>query len=199
MIDILDQSAGLVSSDRVTIVVVSILVALWSGSRAVYAIQKSLRLVQGIPDERGYIRARLTGVGVTIGAGVAVFVAYSAMLIGENAWQQLTVWLGMPGVGVTRLATTAIALAWVFGLLYVIYRWGPPESTPLPAVSAAIVSAVLWLGTTFATVLVPRIDSVALAVFGSFGLILLWLYFVGVVVVAIPVGIMSFRSGLRRL
>lgn len=199
MIGILEQSASLVSSDRVTIFVTSILVALWSGSRAVYAIQKSLRLVQGTVDERGYIRTRLTGIAVTIGAGVAVFVAYSAMLIGENAWQQLTDWLGMPGVGFTRFAALAVGLAWMFCLLYVIYRWGPPEPVPLPSVTAGIVSAVLIIGTALAAVFVPSLETAALAVFGSIGLILLWLYFIGVVVIAVPVAVMSFRSGVNRL
>jgi membrane protein len=199
VIGILEQSEKLVSSDRVTIFVISILVALWSGSRAVYAIQKSLRLVQGTVDERGYIRTRLTGIAVTIGAGVAVFLAYAAILIGESTWQQLTDWLGMPGVGITRFAALAVGIGWMFGLLYVIYRWGPPGPVPLPSVTAGIVSAVLSIGTALASVLLPSIDSAAVAVFGSIGVILLWLYFIGVVVVAVPVAVMSFLSSINRL
>lgn len=199
LVDILEQSVTLVSSDRLIIVVVSILVALWSGSRAVYAIQKSLRLVQGTKDDRGYIRTRFTGIGVTIGGGAAVFVAYAAMLIGENAWQELTDWLGMPGVGVTRFAAAIVGISWLFCLLFVVYRWGPPDSMPLPAMTAGIASAVLSTGTVSAAALLPLFDSRTLALFGSFGLILLWLYFIGIVVVAVPVGVTSFRSAFKEL
>lgn len=196
--DILRQSVDFVSGDRIAILVVSILVALWSGSRAVYAIQKSLRLVQGTIDERGYIRARLTGVVVTVGGGVAIMVAYAAMLIGENAWQEITERLNLPGIGFTRTAVVFAALVWAFALIFVIYRFGPPQPLEFAALNAAIVTVVLFLGTIIASALLPRVSNQAIAVFGSVGVVLLWLYFVGVVVVSLPLGTMSLLSAVEK-
>ncbi|KAA3639163.1 MAG: hypothetical protein DWP92_05045 [Armatimonadetes bacterium] len=196
--DILRQSVDVVSGDRFVILVVSILVALWSGSRAVYAIQKSLRLVQGTIDERGYIRARLTGVVVTVGGGIAIMVAYGAMLIGENAWEEITATLNLPSVGFARGAVVLASLLWVFALLFVIYRFGPPEPLPYAAINAAAVTVVLYLGTIIAGALLPRLSNQAIAVFGSVGVILLWLYFVGVVVVALPLGSLTLLSVLEK-
>ncbi len=196
--DLLRESIDAVSGDRVVIVVVSILVALWSGSRAVYAIQKSLRLVQGTIDERGYIRARLTGIVVTVAGGVAIMVAYAAMLIGENAWQEIADRLNLPGVGFARALVVLIALFWVFALLFVIYRFGPPQPLEYAALNSAIVTVVLFLGTAAAKALLPHVPNQAIAVFGSVGVILLWLYFVGVVVVSLPLGTLTLLSVLEK-
>jgi len=198
IIDVVNESFAFVDADRTLIAVVSILIALWSGSRAVYAIQKALRLVQGVADDRGYIRTRLTGIIVTVGAGVAVFVAYGALLIGENAWQQLSEWLGLPNVGMTQALLTAVALLWIFGLLWVIYRFGPPAPVDHAAIVAGGVTTVLAIGTVIAAQIVPSLGSEAIAVFGSLGVILLWLYYVGVVVIALPIASISFTDAMQR-
>ncbi|MEZ5176479.1 MAG: YihY/virulence factor BrkB family protein [Acidimicrobiia bacterium] len=192
--NILAQSLEIVSGKRSVILAVSILVALWSGSRAVYAIQKSLRLVQGTVDERGYVRIRATGIVVTVAGGVAVMAAYLVMLIGGGVWRTVSDWLGLPGIGITQALAIALALAWVYLLLWVIYRYGPPEPVSFAWLTAAIVTAVLGLGTMIAVNLLPNVSSQAVAVFGSVGLALLWLYYIGVVVVAAPIGILSFLS-----
>jgi len=198
IIDVVNESFAFVDADRTLIAVVSILIALWSGSRAVYAIQKALRLVQGVADDRGYIRTRLTGIIVTVGAGVAVFVAYGALLIGENAWQQLSEWLGLPNVGMTQALLTAVALLWIFGLLWVIYRFGPPAPVDHAVIVAGGVTTVLAIGTVIAAQIVPSLGSEAIAVFGSLGVILLWLYYVGVVVIALPIASISFTDAMQR-
>ena len=74
---------------------VSLLIALWSGSRAVYAVQKSLRLVEAVPDDRGYLGARAVGVLVTVASGVAVLVGYSLLVFGETIWDEISSTLGL--------------------------------------------------------------------------------------------------------
>ena len=65
------------------VLVGSLLVALWSGSRAIYAIQKALRLTEGVQDQRrAYWAARSIGILLTLGAGVALIVAYIVLLLG---------------------------------------------------------------------------------------------------------------------
>lgn len=196
--EILQQSIEFVSGKRIALVVISALVALWSGSRAVYAIQKSLRLVQGSVDECGYLRARLTGIMVTVAGGVAIMAGYAAVLIGENVWQEITDVLNLPSVGVTRTAAVLVSLLWAFALLHVIYRFGPPQPLEFAAVNAGIVTVILYLGTLVAGALVPSVSNPAVALLGSVGVVLLWLYFVGLVIVALPLGTLSLLAVLDK-
>ena len=196
VIGVLRESQGLVTSERLVIVVVSLLVALWSGSRAIYALQKSLRLVQGTIDSRGYLRSRLVGIGVTVAAIVAIVVGYAALAVGDNAWEELTSFLGIGSIGLTRLVVGLLVYGWVLGRLWAVYRFGPPEPVAYAGVVSGLVTVVLVVGTGLMSVALPRFSSQAVAVFGSLGVMLLWLYFIGVVVVALPIASTAFRAAM---
>ncbi|MFV2000403.1 MAG: YihY/virulence factor BrkB family protein [Acidimicrobiia bacterium] len=187
LVDLLEQSGQFVSDDSVVILVVSIGVALWSGSRAVYAAQKALRLVEGGDDDRGYVQTRLTGIVVTIGAGASVLVTYGLMLLGEDAWNEISNFIGVPQRGYAQLLVGAVAILWVYGLLWVVYRFGPPQPVRHAVVVAGVVTFVLVAGTWIAFNLLPGDANESLAVFGALGIILIWLYFVGITVVAAPI------------
>jgi uncharacterized BrkB/YihY/UPF0761 family membrane protein len=196
---LLSTSDSSYAGDQLVIAVVSILIALWSGSRAVYAIQKSLRLVQGVSDERGYLRARGTGIVVTIAAGASIMLGYTVLLLGETAWENIAEFLGLGDIGTVQIILSALVVLWMFGLLYVIYRLGPPVPVDFPAATAGIVTAVLIVGTQLAIAVSPEINTQALAVFGTMGVILVWLYGVGIVVVSIPMVVGATRAAVSDL
>ena len=196
---LLTQPDSSIVSDQILIMVVSILVAIWSGSRAVYAIQKSLRLVEGTADERGYLRTRGAGVGVTIAAGASVMVGYALLLLGESAWQTIADFFQLPDIGTVQIIVSVLVLVWIFGLLYIIYRFGPPIPVAFPAITSGIVTAVLVVGTRIAMWAAPGIDSQALAVFGTLGVVLIWLYGVGIVVIAIPMMVGATKAAVAEL
>jgi len=191
LIDLLRQSGQFVSNDSGFILVISIGVALWSGSRAVYAAQKALRLVEGGDDKRGYVRARLTGIAVTIGAGTSVLIAYGLMLLGEDAWNEISNFIGIRQRGYAQVLVGIVAALWVFGLLWVVYHFGPPKPVRRSVVVAAAVTLVLTAGTWIAFNLLPGDANESLAVFGALGIVLIWLYFVGIAVVAAPILILA--------
>jgi uncharacterized BrkB/YihY/UPF0761 family membrane protein len=196
---LLKTSDSTYAGDQLLIAVVSILIALWSGSRAVYAIQKSLRLVQGEPEERGYLRARGTGVGVTIAAGASIMVGYALLLLGESAWETIADFLGLGDIGTVQIILSVLVVLWVFGLLYIIYRFGPPVPLERPAITAGVVTVVLVIGTQVAVAVSPEINSQALAVFGAMGVLLIWLYGVGIVVVSVPMMVEATRAAIADL
>jgi uncharacterized BrkB/YihY/UPF0761 family membrane protein len=196
---LLQTSDSSYAGDQLLIAVVSILIALWSGSRAVYAIQKSLRLVQGETEERGYLRARGTGVGVTIAAGASIMVGYALLLLGETAWETIADFLGLGDIGTVQIILSGLVVLWVFGLLYIIYRFGPPVPLERPAITAGVVTTVLVLGTQIAVAASPEINSQALAVFGTMGVLLVWLYGVGIVVVSVPMMVEATRAAIADL
>ena len=164
-----------------------------------YAIQKSLRLVQGVTDERGYLRTRGTGIGVTIAAGASVMLGYAVLLIGESAWETIADFLRLPDVDTAQIILSVLVIVWIFGLLYIIYRFGPPIPVEHVAVTAGIVTAVLVLGTRLALWAAPGIDTQALAVFGTMGVLLIWMYGVGIVVVAVPMMVDATSAAIRDL
>jgi membrane protein len=183
--DIIEESVDWVGSQREAILVVSLLVALWSGSRAVYAVQKALRAVEAKVDARGYIRSRLLGLVVTIGAAVGILVAYTFLTLGSRIWSNVAEDVGTSASTGTQVLLYVVAAVWVWILLWAIYRWGPPEPIRFSGVVSALVAALLVAGTAIAFSFVPSISGAA-AAFGAIGILLIWLYYVGIVVVAAP-------------
>lgn len=193
---ILADSVEALENNRTVIIVVTLVVALWSGSRSVYTVQKALRLVEDSDVEVGYVRMRSTGILVTIGAGTGVFVAYALLAIGAD----LSGRFGriLPGeLPFQGFLLAGAAALWVFLLLFAVYRWGAAVPIRRPATTAALVTAVLAVGTWAAFNLVPSGGSVSVAIFGAIGLVLVWMYGIGVVVVAGPIAVGSLLRVLE--
>lgn len=194
LLDIFRDSTTTVGTQESVVLVLAILVAFWSGSRAVYAVQKSLRLVQGTADDRGYLGARAVGILVTVGAGVSVMVGYSVLLFGESLWHELSAVLGFGSISLAQTSLSILLIVWAYGLLWAVYRFGPPEPVEHTAVVSGVVVAVLLAGSWFAFTLLPGDTRSAAAAFGVFGVILVLLYFIGVTVVAAPILVASAWS-----
>lgn len=198
LIDLLQQSTRWAGADRSLILVVSVLVALWSGSRAVYAVQKALRTAEGEEDHRGYVRSRAFGFAVTVAAGAAVMVAYAVALIGETLLSEVTERIGFGSATAAGLIVIAVAILWTWGLLWAIYQWGPPTPLKRSGVVAAFVASLLVLGSMLAIRFFPSSDQ-TIAVFGAMGIFLVWLYYVGAVIVAAPTLLNAVWTALRNL
>lgn len=166
------------------VVVVSLLVALWSGSRAIYAVQKALRLIEGVPERRAYWKERGLGILLTVGAGVALIAAYVVLLFG--GW--VTEVLEGLGIGVapsTLIGVVAIAM-WASAVLFAIYQWGISVPIRRPFISAVTVALLLVLATWLGAILVPSSGRGTIAALGSVGVALVWAYAVGFVVIVGP-------------
>ena len=196
LVQILSESVDTVENNRFIIIIVTLLVALWSGSRAVYTVQKALRLVEDPDVEVGYVHMRVTGILVTVGGGIGVLAAYTLLVVGRGLTGRLASILPW-GAPVGQFLLVGIAALWVFLLLFAVYRWGAPQPIPRPAATSALVTTVLSVGTWVAVNLVPTETAASVAVFGTIGLILLWLYGIGVVVVSGPIAVGSLLRVLE--
>lgn len=186
LVQLMQQSREWVESSRELIILVALLVALWSGSRAIYAIQKALRTAAGVEETRGYVRTRALGILVTAAACVGVLVAYLALLLGGRIWEAVGDELGVTTKNTAQLTSLLVAIAFVWLLLWAVYRWGPPESVPRPGLNAAVVAALLVIGSVIAFSLFPDVGGSTIAFLGVIGIFLVWLYYIGVVIVAAP-------------
>ena len=195
--DLLTESGEWFDDSRGVILIVSMLVALWSGSRAVYAVQKALRTVEGIDDPRGYLVTRSFAIGVTALSAAGIMVAYFIAAAGENLWDWVEDNVGVGTTGAVQVTLLGIAIAWVFSLLWAVYRWGPPKPVPRSGLVSALVAALLVLGSYVAFEFLPT-KANTLAVFGVLGVFLVWLYYIGIVIVAGPTVIDSIIAAARK-
>ncbi len=183
--ELIEESYTWISDQRGVILLISIVLALWSGSRAVYAVQKALRTAQGVEDDRGYVVSRALGIAVTIAAGLAVIVAYGAFLVGNRFWEGLAKALGIGSVDAVSAFGIGLIVGVVWLVLWAIYYWGPPDPISYAGIVAAGVAALLVVGTIVAIEIVPDV-STGTALFGAIGVFLIWLYYAGIVIVAAP-------------
>ncbi len=161
------------------LVVIGVLGSLFIGSRAVIAMQRALARVEGQPEHRPRWEVRLTGIALTVVAGVALVGTTLLLIIGgafsEFIEDQTGIGLLAFLFGLLRIPLASLGL---FAFLRVFYHWGPPE--PLPAAGTA--ALVGTAGTVGASLLfglyLSNADALGTTIgaLGGVAFALLWLY-----------------------
>ena len=185
VVALIEDAAETVGAWSGVLLVVGLLVALWSGSRGVYAIQKSLRLMEGAIEERPYWRVRGLGILFTVMAGVALVGGYIIVVVGSVLERLLESSLDTQLDGVLDSGMVALSV-WLVIVLYVIYRWGPPEPISGAFLAAVICSGLVIAGTWLASLITSTFGSNTVTFLGVVGVLLLWLYYVALAVVMVP-------------
>ena len=124
VLDILrEQMTMLIAQPPATIgigLVISIVLALWSGSRGVNALVYAMSRVRHEPERRNFIRAALMAIGLSV-AGALFMVIALALIAGLPAlfpWPSSEEWLLLLIRWPALLVLTTLALM-------ALYRWGP--------------------------------------------------------------------------
>jgi membrane protein len=185
VVTLIQDAADAVGDWSGLVVVVGLLVALWSGSRGIYTIQKSLRLMEGAIEHRPYWRVRGLGILFTVMAGVALVGGYVVVVLGSFLENLLESSFDLDFGTLTNSGTIALA-GWLVLVLFVIYRWGPPQPVSGAFLAAAITAVLVVFGTWLAAVIIPLFGNNTLTFLGVVGVLLLWLYYMGLAVVMVP-------------
>jgi membrane protein len=195
--EIFEEARDIVGDGQGPVIVISLLVAIYAGSRGIYAVQKALRQIQDVDEDRPYWRVRGLGILFTLGAGVALVAGYVILLFG----QFLASFLRRYGLDVGSLAelSTGVVAAWVMLLLWAIYQWGPPIPFQRAFIGAVVATVIIALMTWAAANLIPTfgLGSDTLAVLGAVGIVLIWLYSLGFVVIVVPALISPTEAIIR--
>jgi membrane protein len=160
-------------------VILSGLVALFLGSRAVVALQRSLALIEGEVESRPALQMRLVAIGLTVAGGLALLLASLLLVAGRLVFAFLGELIGWEGItGVLGWLRIPVAGAALFGFLLAFYTVGPPEPLPRARVAAAvaasgIVASSLGFGLFLSTV--PGLGG-TFGTLGAVGVALVWLY-----------------------
>ncbi len=184
IISLIREAQNIVGDSQGPVVAVALLVALYSGSRGIYAVQKAMRQMERVDEERPWWKVRGLGILFTVGAGIALVGGYVIVLFG-GALMEVLARVGLDVGSITGL-TIGVLFAWVVILLFAIYRWGPPVPIERPLVAAVLAAIILGLMTWAAAYFVPSFGGTTLAALGAVGIVLLWLFALGYVVIVVP-------------
>lgn len=183
---IVDTEASLDGSQAI-VIVIALAVAIYSGSRAVYAVIKTLRLMQDTRDGRGWLRVRGLGILFTVGAGIALLVGQVLILIGSEVLRSIEEWTGMSSVDdVAGIVSVPVMTVWTILLFASIYRWGPPLPTPHPLLSGLITTVLVAAGSSLFGLLIPTLARSTIGILGTVGVALLWVYYMALIVIIVP-------------
>jgi membrane protein len=199
LIDIVEDATEIIGGQQTWVILLSVLIAIYSGSRGVVALQKALARIERMEEDRSGWKVRIIGIVLTIGAGLTLIVTSLTLLVGRRVIDFLVEWTRFEGLETLwewlRFPLVALGL---FLFLYSVYRWGPPRPFP-GAFWAAALSTVLVAASSL--VLGVYLNEVAaantFAVLGTFALVLLW-FFLGAFVILFCGAAVGFGFRHRR-
>lgn len=162
--------------------------ALWATSTGMYAIMQQLNIAYDVKDGRGFFRARLTAMGLSILFAVLVLGGFTLIVLGG----EIQGWLG-PKFGLsTALLTFFVVFRWVvivLGLLLgfaLIYYLAPNTKQRFRLVSiGAVVGVVLLMLASLAFAWYAQRFANYDATYGSIGAVIalmMWLYISGLAI-----------------
>jgi len=173
------ESEARVGGQQGWLILGSMLVALFLGSRAVVAMQKALAQVENRTEKRPLMQMRLVAVALTLGGGLALLMTSTLLVVGGDLVDFL---VGLTGFGAldTIWAWLRIPLsaAGLYLFLLAFYRWGPPEPLPKSWLAALVGTAgALAASLTFGMYLslAPALGA-TFGVLGAVAAALVWLY-----------------------
>lgn len=161
------------------VIAISVVVALFLGSRAVVALQRALGT--GIPEvaARRPRARRLVAVALTAAGGFAVLLCGALLVGGRSLFMFLAHWAGRPGLLVLwTWLRLPVAMAALFGFLLLCYRYAPSQPVPRAGRAAALATAGVVVGSIgFGLYLgwAPRLGA-AFGTVGAVAVALTWLY-----------------------
>ncbi len=176
---IVTASGGAVSAA----LAVSVLVALNGASGAFGAAGRALNRVYSVEDDRGFVRKKLTDLGMTLVIVVLLLVVMAALFLGGGLAEDL---LGQVGLGSTAslvwsIARWPIALGGMLVAYALIYSYAPDiEPRSLRWITpGAVTGVVIWIVASIGFGIYIKNFSTYGAAYGAAGaviVLLLWLW-----------------------
>lgn len=169
-------------SNRLEVVSIGFLIALWSGSRATAVFVDAMAIMHGLEGARGLIRTRVLSFGVYVAFLVGTAITLPLVLAGPALTQRILPrfleWLGTLYWPVVLLATTAV-------LVTVLHLATPIRSFWRAHMPGAVFTMVVWLLGSSALRWVLIALTGGASVFGPLAApiaLLAWLYLIAIAV-----------------
>lgn len=179
VIDLFTEAGNRLGGQQGWVIGLSVLVALYLGSRAVVALQKALAAVEEDTEARRGPQLRLVAVGLTAAGGLALGLVSLLLVFGARLMAFAAEWTGLDAPVVLwdwlRVPVSALGL---FLFLLAFYRWGPPRPLRrswLAALVGTVGALLASLGFGLYLALAPRLGA-TFGILGAVAIALVWLY-----------------------
>jgi membrane protein len=179
IVDLMTEAGERVGGSEGILILISSIVALYLGSRAVVALQRALAAVDHQIAGRRGASIRLAAVGLTIAGGITLLITSLLLVAGREIFEFLGYLSGFDGLADIwawlRVPVSALGL---FGFLLALYTFGPPRPLPGAWLAAAVATAVALLGSLgFGLYLSTAPDlGPTFGTLGAVAVALVWLY-----------------------
>jgi len=160
-------------------ILVTAIIALWSGSNAVSSLLEAFNLTYGVAETRSFVRRKLTTLGLTLLLAVSINLAFALLVFGERIGSWLADKIGAGHVFdlVWNLGRWPVAVIAVAVFLALLYYLGPNVEQSFRWVSAgSLLATILWLIATAGFGLYLRFSNPGSA-YGVVGSVLVLLFF----------------------
>lgn len=166
------------------------LTALWGGKRAIAAMMKGLNVAFDVPEGRPWLRQQAVAVGLTVALGLAIILASTLFLLGEQIGEALASLLGLghtwPAVW-SIIRWPLIALLLVVGLA--VFYWSAPNAdVPFRWVTpGSVLAVILWGVATYGLGIYFRLFG-GYEAYGALGGVLAFIFWVYVMSLILLLG-----------
>lgn len=161
------------------LIALGVLLSLYTGSRAVVAMQRALARVEGQVEHRPRWHVRLVGIGLTLAAGSALLVTTFLLVVGGEFTDFIDEETGLGFLAdIYSILRIPLASLGLFIFLRALYHWGPPEPLPATWIAALVGTAGTVAASLLFGVYLTNADSLGttLGALGGVAFALLWLY-----------------------
>jgi membrane protein len=171
--------ADVVHRSHPGLVSLGLLLALWSGSSVIIALEDGLNAIHGVRCARGLVKRRAVALAALLAVG-GLFLAGSAVLLAGPALAQ-----GLGLGGAWRVAQWPLGFALVVGAFWIVYAVLPNVERRGPVLAASAFAAALWGVATLAFRLYAAhfgAYSQTYGVLGGIIVLLLWMQYTSTVI-----------------
>jgi membrane protein len=168
-------------------IVLTLAVALWSGSNAIGALIKSFNRAYDVEDQRGFVRGTLLRLGLTLSLAFAIDLALVLLVFGQRISVAAAGELGLESWAQVAIDVLRwpLMIAGLAALLAVLYHYGPDITQSFAWITpGSIVATALWLAALAGFGLFLRFSNPgsAYGALGSLAVLIFFLYLTGLVI-----------------
>jgi membrane protein len=179
-------SGGVISAG----LLVTTIVAIWSGSNGIAAIMKAYNRAYDVEEDRPYLRKRVVAVGLTVLLVVLINAVFALVVFGETLGMWVANWLGMGSQFRTlwEVGRWPGAIGLFMFLLAVLYYLAPAIEQSFRWISpGSVIATILWIAAVFGFRFYLSFASTS-STYGAFSSLIVVLFFLYITSVVLLIG-----------